>query len=153
MHYFKHSRNELFQDFCLSRDYFICNLLRQWQNSLHPIAKTRGHLVILVLFLQELSRQALLLPPKCKGRTLTSNVTWVTPIATFAIEFNYQVSIYCSFHVDGGEPTSAKTEPYLITLSTVFSVDALINGVYSFSNSSSSWSDERRASAYADFIR
>ena len=49
-----------------------------------------------------------------------------------------------------GHPTSAKTAPYLIALSMDFSVDLLINGVYSFSNPSSSWSDERRASAYVD---
>ena len=59
MHDFKHSRDELLQNFCLFRDNFICNLLRQGQNSLYPIAKTRGHLVIFVLFLQELNRQAL----------------------------------------------------------------------------------------------
>ncbi|SRR5258706_8100297 len=48
------------------------------------------------------------------------------------------------------ELTSAKTAPYLIALSTDFSVDPLISGVYSVSNPSSSWSDERRASAYGD---
>ena len=44
--------------------------------------------------------------------------------------------------------TSAKTAPYLIALSTDFSVDPLISGEYSFSNPSSSCSDERRASTY-----
>ena len=52
-----------------------------------------------------------------------------------------------------GQLTSAKTAPYLIALSTDFSIDPLITGEYSFSNPSSSWSDERRASAYADNIR
>ena len=60
--------------------------------------------------------------------------------------------MYCSFYVDLHlkELTSAKTEPYLIVLSKDFSIDPLISGVYSSSNPSSSWSDERRASAYAD---
>jgi len=42
------------QDFGLFGDDFICDLLRQRQNALHPIVKARWHLVILVLFLQEL---------------------------------------------------------------------------------------------------
>ena len=50
------------------------------------------------------------------------------------------------------ELTSAKTVPYLITVSTDFSVDPLISGEYSFNNPSSSWSDERRASTYARII-
>jgi hypothetical protein len=51
-----------------------------------------------------------------------------------------------------GELTSAKAAPYLITLSTDFSVDPLIIGEYTSSNPSSSWSDERRASAFANNI-
>ena len=62
MHYSKHSRDELFQDFCLFGDDFIRHLLRQRQNAFHTIAKVRRHLIILVLFLQELNRGALLLP-------------------------------------------------------------------------------------------
>ena len=54
MHNFKHSRDEFLQDFRLLGDDFVCNLLRQGQYPLHPIAKTQGHLVILVLFLQQL---------------------------------------------------------------------------------------------------
>ena len=49
-----------------------------------------------------------------------------------------------------GQLTSAKTAPYLIALSTDFSIDLLISGGYSLSNPSSSWSDERRAPAYAN---
>ena len=62
--------------------------------------------------------------------------------------------MYCSFYVDLHlrELTSAKTVPYLIALSKEFSIDPLISGAYSASNPSSSWSDERRASAYADII-
>ena len=52
--------------------------------------------------------------------------------------------------VNVGQLTSAKIAPYLIALSTDFSTDPLITGVYSFSNPSSSWSDERRASPYAN---
>ena len=48
--------------------------------------------------------------------------------------------------------TPAKTAPYLITLSTDFSMDPVISGEYFSSNPSSSWSDERRASAYANVI-
>ena len=150
MHYFEHSWDELFQDFGLFGDDFICHLLHQRQNTLHTIAKARGHLVILVLLLQELNREALLLPPICKWREQTSNVTLVTPKTAFAIGFNYHGSISGSFHVEVGQPTSAKTAPYLIALSTDFFINPLINGVYSLSNPSSSWSDERRASAYAD---
>ena len=51
--------------------------------------------------------------------------------------------------MDVRELTSAKTVPYLIALSNDFSVDTLISGRYSFSNPSSSWSDERKASTYA----
>ena len=153
MHYFKHLRDELFQDFGLFGDDFICHLLCQRQNTLHPIAKARGHLVILVLFLQELNHEALLLTPICQWRAHTSNVTLITLRTAFAIGFNYQVSVSCSFHVEVGQPTSAKTAPYLIALSTDFSVHPLIIGAYSLSNPSSSWSDERRASAYPDIIR
>ena len=48
--------------------------------------------------------------------------------------------------------TSAATALNLIALSTNFSVDPLISGEYSASNLSSSWSDERRATAYANII-
>jgi len=50
------------------------------------------------------------------------------------------------------ELTPARTAPYLIALSTNFSIDPLSSGEYSFSNPSSSWSDERRTSVYADII-
>ena len=86
-------------------------------------------------------------------RAQTSNVTLVTPRTAFAIGFNSQVSISCSFHFKARQPTSVKTVPYLITLSTDFSINLLIIGAYSSSNPLSSWSDERRASPYADIIR
>ena len=51
-----------------------------------------------------------------------------------------------------GELTSAKTAPNLIALPTDFSIDAPISGEYFSSNLSSSRSDKRRASAYADIL-
>ena len=47
-----------------------------------------------------------------------------------------------------GEPTSV----YLSVLFTDFSTSLLVSGGYSFSNPSSSWSDERRAFAYTNII-
>ena len=94
MHYFKHSWDELFQDFRFFGDDFICRLLHQRQDTLYPIAKARRYLVILILFLQELSRGALLLPPISQWRAQTSNVTLVTLKTAFAIGFNYHVSVY-----------------------------------------------------------
>ena len=88
MHYFKHSWDELLQDFCLFGDDFICDLLRQGQYSLYPIAKPRGHLVILVLLLQELNRPTLLVPLVCRWRVHSSNVTLATPKSAFATGFN-----------------------------------------------------------------
>ena len=76
------------QDFGLFGDDFICDLLRQRQNALQPITKARRHLVKLVLFLQELNRQTLPLPPICQYRARTSNVTLATPTTAFAIGFN-----------------------------------------------------------------
>ena len=61
--YFKHSQDEVLQDFSPPGNNFICNLLRQRQNTLHTIAKARGGLVVLALFVQELNRRTLLLPP------------------------------------------------------------------------------------------
>jgi len=104
--YSKHSWDEVLQYFCLLGDNFICNLLHQRQNTLHPIAEARGHLIILVLFFQELNRQTLLLPPPvCQQRRHTSNVALATPTTTFAIGFNYQVSMSFSFYVDGMRDT------------------------------------------------
>ena len=76
------------QDFGLFGDDFICDLLHQRQNALHPIIKGQWHMVILVLFLQELYCQALLLPPRSLWRAQTSNVTLATPKTAFAIGFN-----------------------------------------------------------------
>ena len=51
-----------------------------------------------------------------------------------------------------GGPTSAKTVPYLIALSTILSVRPSIIGEYVSSNPSSSLRDERRSSAYAEIV-
>ena len=40
-------------------------------------------------------------PPVCQQRGHTSNVALATPTTTFAIGFNYQVSMSFSFYVDG----------------------------------------------------
>jgi hypothetical protein len=48
-----------------------------------------------------------------------------------------------------GELTSESATPYFTALSKALSIDSFISGVYSFSNSSSSQSDERRGPAYA----
>jgi hypothetical protein len=48
------------------------------------------------------------------------------------------------------ERTSANPDPYLIIVSKAVSVNAFISGEYSFNNLSSSWSVERRDSAYAN---
>jgi hypothetical protein len=48
------------------------------------------------------------------------------------------------------EQTLVNADPYLIIVSKAVSVDAFISGEYSFNNLSSSWSVERRDSAYAN---
>ena len=101
MHYSEHPWDEVLHDLCLLGDNLICNQFHQRQNALHPIAEAREHLIILVLFFQELNHQALLLQTVCQQRGLTSNVALATPTTTFAIGFNYQVLMSFSFYVDG----------------------------------------------------
>jgi hypothetical protein len=48
--------------------------------------------------------------------------------------------------------TSESATPYFIAVSNTLSVDPPINGEYSFNDSSSLWSDERRDSAYANNV-
>jgi hypothetical protein len=50
------------------------------------------------------------------------------------------------------ELTSANTAPSLIPFSKFLSVDLLISGVNPFINLSSSWTDERSDSVYADIV-
>ena len=152
MHYFKHSWDEVLQNFCLLGDNFICNLLHQGQNTLHPIAKARGHLVILVLFFQELNRQTLLSASRMPvaithlkrdaSNTKYSFCNWIQLIVVNVL------LVLCG----RGQLTSAKTAPYLIALSTALSIDPLIIGACFSSNPSSSRSDKRRASSYAKLV-
>ena len=51
--------DDLLQDICLFAENIVCDLLPQRQDTLQPIQKGRWHLVIFVLFLQELSSQVL----------------------------------------------------------------------------------------------
>ena len=59
MHHFEHPRNDLLQDFCLFADDFLCDLVRETQNALQTIQKDRWHMIVFVLFLQELNGQVL----------------------------------------------------------------------------------------------
>jgi len=59
VHHFEHLRDNLIQNLCLFADNFVCNLVRQRQDALQPIQEGRWHLVVLVLFPQELDDQEL----------------------------------------------------------------------------------------------
>jgi len=54
LHHSEHSRDCLLQDFCFFVYDFVCDLVRKKQNALQPIQKRGWHLVVSVLFLQEL---------------------------------------------------------------------------------------------------
>lgn len=58
--------------------------------------------------------------------------------------------LLAGFHI--GDLTSANAAPYRITLSKALSVDSFIKGEYFSNNPSSSWSNERKYSAYANLI-
>src|SRR5258706_9906941 len=149
MHYSKHSWDEVLQDFRLLGHNFICNLLHQRQNTLHPIAKARGHLVILVLFFQELNRQTLLLPPYASSKDTPQKWRWQyrrQPLQLGSTTRCQCLSRSRSGWMRCGILTSAKIPPSLNVLSSTFSIGPLIIGVYSSSNLSRSWSDKRRAS-------
>ena len=88
VHHFEHSRNNFLQDICLFADDLICDFIRKGQNALQAIEKARRHLVIFILFFQELSGQALCLLLTCMQRGRTSNVTLATPKTAFATGFN-----------------------------------------------------------------
>jgi len=59
LHYFEHSRHYFIQDICLFADDFVCDLVRQRRDALQLIQQARWHLIIFILFLQELNDQAL----------------------------------------------------------------------------------------------
>jgi hypothetical protein len=88
LHHFEHSRNSPLQDFRLFVDDLVCDLVRKEQNALQPLQKFRRHLVIPVLFLQELIESGVTSASGAQERIRTSNVTWATPKAACAIPFN-----------------------------------------------------------------
>jgi hypothetical protein len=59
VHHFKHSREDLLQEIRLLTDDFFRDHVRERQDAPQPVQKTRRYLVVLVLFPQELNRQAL----------------------------------------------------------------------------------------------
>jgi hypothetical protein len=88
LHHFEHSRDCLVQDFRLFVDDLVCDLVRKKQNALQPLQKFRRHLVVPILFLQELIQSDVTSASGAQERTQTSNVTWATLKAAFAISFN-----------------------------------------------------------------
>jgi hypothetical protein len=58
VNHFEHLRDDLLQEVGLADD-FVHDLVRKWQNALQPIENNRQHLVVFILFLQELDHQAL----------------------------------------------------------------------------------------------
>jgi hypothetical protein len=81
-------RDNLLQEIRLFTNYFTCDLIRKNQDALQPIGKAQQHLIILVLFLQELNGPALPLLRIHRQGVRTSNVTLATPKTAFAIGFN-----------------------------------------------------------------
>jgi hypothetical protein len=69
VHHLKHPREDLLQEVCLFTDDFLCDNVREMQDALQPLHKTRRYLVVLVLFFQELNSQAL---PSAADRQATS---------------------------------------------------------------------------------
>jgi len=88
VYHFEHFWDYLLQELCFLAYDFICYLVRQRQNALQPVEKARWHLVVFILFLQELSVQVLPLFPLHQQRARTWNVTLATPKKAFAIGFN-----------------------------------------------------------------
>ena len=75
LHHSEHSRNCLLQNFCLFVHKFICDLVRKNQNSLQPTQEVRRHLVVPILFLQELKRSCVTSASESQEGVQTSNVT------------------------------------------------------------------------------
>jgi len=86
-HHLEHSRDDLLQDYCLIKDGFICDLVHENQNALQPIQKGRWHMVVFILFFQELNGQVLTVLLIQWGAR-TSNVTLVIPKTALASGFN-----------------------------------------------------------------
>jgi len=60
VHYFKHSWDDLLQEIRLFTDDLFRYHVRERQNALQPVQKTRWYLFVLVLYLQELTVQSYL---------------------------------------------------------------------------------------------
>ena len=59
VHHFERLRDNLLQQIRLFAYYFACDFIRKNQDALQPIGKAQEHLVVFVLFLQELNRPEL----------------------------------------------------------------------------------------------
>jgi len=74
VHHIIHTRDDLLQELRLLADDILRDIVRERQNVLQPLQKTRWHLIVLVLYLQELYGQAL--PPlairQWRARTSTT---------------------------------------------------------------------------------
>ena len=95
VHQLIHSRDGVLQMICFFANYFVHNDVRERQNALELVQKTQWYLAVFILYLQELSDQALPLLLIRQQRARTSNVTLAIPKTAFAIGFNYKVSMFC----------------------------------------------------------
>ena len=93
LHHFEHSWDRLLQDCCFFAHNFFLDAFCERQNALQLIVKARWHLIVFVLFLQELQGQALPLLLMPMRRARTSNVTLATPRTILTGGFIYQVSM------------------------------------------------------------
>jgi hypothetical protein len=66
----------------------VRDLVRKRQNALQPVQQVQRYLVVLVLFLQKLKQPGITSASEAQEWEQTSNVTWVTLKAAFAISFN-----------------------------------------------------------------
>jgi len=66
VHHLIHSWDDPLQEIRLFADYFVRDNVRERQNTLQSVQKTRWYLVVLVLYLQELNDQALSLLLLCQ---------------------------------------------------------------------------------------
>jgi hypothetical protein len=88
VHHFEHSWDGILQHFCLFADNFVCNRVRKPQNALQLIYQVGQHVVVFVLFLQELDGQALPLLLMRQYQARTSNVALAMPKTAFETGFN-----------------------------------------------------------------
>jgi hypothetical protein len=81
-------RDNLLQEIRLFTNYFVCDLIRKKKDALQPTRKAQQHLIVLVLFFQELNGPSSPLLRIHRQGVRTSNVTLATPKTAFAIGFN-----------------------------------------------------------------